>query len=84
MQGFDFNYHNSFKNVIEAYASAECTFASSTIQSMDSIREVKLSVDAEVDKQQFFEDNQQTFSLPYTFNFIPSSDEEVSYFVAYI
>jgi hypothetical protein len=56
---------------------AECTLASSTIQSMDSIREVMLSVDAEVDKQQFFEDNQSTFSLPYTFHFLPCTDEEV-------
>ena len=78
MQGFDFNYHDSFKNAVEAYATAECTLASSAIQGLESVREVKLTVEADVDKKHLFEDNPSTLNLPFTnFHFLPYSEEEV-------
>lgn len=77
-QGFDLNYHNSFKQGVEAYVTAEANLASTTIQSADSIHEGKLSVQADKDKKDFFEDNHAAVVLPFTFAYLPYNDEEVS------
>ena len=77
MQGFDRNYHESFKRGVEAYVTAEANLASTTIQSADSLREAKLAVEADKDKQYFFDDNQGTVTLPFTFAYLPYNDEEV-------
>ena len=77
-QGFDFSYHSSFKWAVEAYVSMEASVASSTNQSMDAVREVKLGVEPETDKQYYFDDNHTMFSLPFTFHFLPQVEEEVS------
>ena len=57
--------------------TAEANLASATIQSADSLREAKLSVEADKDKQFFFDDNQGTVTLPFTFAYLPYNDEEV-------
>lgn len=78
VDGFDTNYHDSFKRGIEAYTTAEATLASATIQSADSIREGKLSVLADKDKHYFFEDSHGALALPFTFAFLPYNDEELN------
>ena len=45
-----------------------------TLQSVDDMREVELTVEAETDKNYFFEDNQHTFSIPFKFAFISQED----------
>ena len=57
--------------------TAEANLASATIQSADSIREGKLSVQADKDKKDFFEDNHAAVVLPFTFAYLPYNDEEV-------
>ena len=76
-QVFDSNYHNSFKRGLEAYVTAEANVATGNIQSADSIREGKLSVQADKDKQFFFEDNHAAFAQHFAFAFLPHSDDEV-------
>lgn len=75
---FDSNYHNSFKRGLEAYVTAEANVATGNIQSADSIREGKLSVQADKDKQFFFEDNQAAFAQHFAFAFLPHSDDEMN------
>lgn len=77
LQVFDSNYHDSFKRGVEAYVTAEANLASAIIQSAEVVREGKLSVQADKDKQLFFEDNHAAFVQPFTFAFLPHSDEEV-------
>lgn len=60
--------------------TAEANLASTIIQSADSLREAKLSVQADKDKQYFFDDNQGTLTLPFTFAYLPYNDEEVGIF----
>ncbi|PFX15089.1 SLIT-ROBO Rho GTPase-activating protein 1 [Stylophora pistillata] len=74
---FDYNYHDSFTRGIEAYVTAEAYAAGSIIQSVDGVREAKLSVEATKDKQLFFDDNAGTLVLPFTFAFLPYNDEEL-------
>ncbi|XP_068757781.1 SLIT-ROBO Rho GTPase-activating protein 2B-like [Montipora capricornis] len=74
---FDSNYHNSFKRGLEAYVTAEANVAAGNIQSADSIREGKLSVQADKDKQFFFEDTHAAFAHHFAFAFFPHSDDEV-------
>ena len=62
---------------MEAYVTAEANLASTTNQSADSLREAKLAVEADKDKQYFFDDNQGTVTLPFTFAYLPYNDEEV-------
>ena len=76
-QGFDSNFHDAFKRGVEAYITAEANLAGATIQSVDSIREGKLSVLADRDKQYFFEDNHSALALPFTFAYLPYTDVEV-------
>ena len=57
--------------------TAEANLAGATIQSADSLREAKLAVEADKDKQYFFDDNQGTVTLPFTFAYLPYNDEEV-------
>ena len=64
--------------------TAEANLASATIQSANSLREAKLSVQADKDKQYFFDDNQGTLSLPFTFAYLPYNDEEVGTFSTYV
>ena len=77
LQVFDSNYHDSFKRGLEAYVTAEANLANVSIQSAEVVREGKLSVLADKDKQHFFEDNHAAFVQPFTFAFLPHSDEEV-------
>ena len=63
--------------------TAEANLAGATIQSVDSLREAKLSVQADKDKQFFFDDNQGTVTLPFTFAYLPYNDEEVWTFSTY-
>ena len=60
--------------------TAEANLASTIIQSADGLREAKLSVQADKDKQYFFDDNQGTLTLPSTFAYLPYNDEEVGIF----
>lgn len=78
VDGFDSNYHASFKRGVEAYVTAEANLASAVIQSADAIREGKLSVEAEKDKQFFFEDNHTALVQPFTFAFLPHNDDELN------
>lgn len=80
LKSFDSNYHNSFKRGVEAYVTAEANLAGATIQSVNSLREAKLSVQADKDKQFFFEDNQGTVVQPFKFAYLPYTDEEVGIF----
>lgn len=64
--------------------TAEANLASATIQSADSLREAKLTVEADKDKQYFFDDNQGTVTRPFTFAYLPYSDEEVGACSTYI
>lgn len=64
--------------------TAEANLASATIQSADSLCEAKLSVEADKDKQFFFDDNQGTVTLPFTFAYLPYNDEEVGTKVEYL
>ena len=57
--------------------TAEGNLPSATIQSVNSIREGKLSVEADKDKQYFFEDNHASLVQPLTFAYLPYNDEEV-------
>lgn len=75
---FDSNYHDSFKRGLEAYVTAEANLANASIQSAEVVREGKLSVLADKDKQHFFEDNHAAFVQPFTFAFLPHSDEEMN------
>ena len=84
IQGFDSNYHNSFKRGVEAYVTAEAHLAGVTIQSADTIREGKISVVADRDKQFFFEDNHTALMQPFTFAFLPYNDEEVGSLYMYV
>ena len=77
LQVFDSNYHDSFKRGLEAYVTAEANLANASIQSAEVVREGKLSVLADKDKQHFFEDNHAAFVQPFTFAFLPHTDEEV-------
>ena len=77
LQVFDSNYHDSFKRGLEAYVTAEANLANASIQSAEVVREGKLSVLADKDKQLFFEDNHAAFVQPFTFAFLPHTDEEV-------
>ncbi|KAJ7351127.1 SLIT-ROBO Rho GTPase-activating protein 3 [Desmophyllum pertusum] len=80
VDGFDCNYHISFKRGVEAYITAEANLACATIQSSESVREGKLSVDPDKDKQYFFEDNhnQGALVLPFTFAYLPHNEEELN------
>ena len=58
--------------------TAEAHLAEATIQSANSLREAKLAVQADKDKQYFFEDNHGTVVLPFNkFAYLPYNDEEV-------
>ena len=66
-QGLDYKYHESFKRSVEAFALATSNICRGTLQSVEDMREVGLTVEAETDKKSFFEDNQHTFSIPFKF-----------------
>ena len=56
---------------------AEANAAGAAIQSVDCVREAKLTVQADKDKQYFFDDNPGTLALQFKFAFLPYNDEEV-------
>ena len=63
--------------------TAEANLAEVTIQSVNSLRESKLSVQADKDKQFFFEDNHGTLAQPFKFAYLPYTDEEVGVFTQF-
>ncbi|XP_032219834.1 SLIT-ROBO Rho GTPase-activating protein 1 [Nematostella vectensis] len=76
VDGFDFNFHDSFERAIAAYTQAETNASAATIHSMNVVQEAKLTINPDLDKKYFFEDNLSIFAIPFKFQYLPYSEEE--------